>query len=76
MGDIKRSLESITATEHKLTEMISRHVKKNGPASFQNSSYVVTEIEDKINNYEPNNITVFQNSKTKQTEKKISSQNS
>ena len=41
-GDIKQSLQRITATELKLSDMISRHIKKHGPVNFTNSQFVVT----------------------------------
>lgn len=41
-SQIKQSLKRIHDTELKLTDMISRHIKKQGHEHFQNSSFVVT----------------------------------
>lgn len=41
-SEIKSSLKRISATEQKLSDMISRHIKKRGTDRFYNSNFVVT----------------------------------
>ena len=41
-SEIKHGLRQISNTEHKLGEMISRHIKRHGSGNFSNSAYVVT----------------------------------